>query len=89
MGAKNPERERLWGAQHDPLTAYVHGYEFEAHCRRSSCEHCRPLHIALLLKAFGPDAKLGQVAARLRCSRCGTRGARIQVRYVGRWGDGR
>jgi hypothetical protein len=89
MGGKNPERERLWGNDADALIAYAGNYELAAHCRRPFCTHKRPLHFALLLKAFGPHATLGQAGARMRCSRCGFRGARIEVRYVGRWGDGR
>jgi hypothetical protein len=46
-------------------------------------------HVELLLKAFDPDAKLGAIRGRMRCSKCGFRGARIEVRYVGRWGGGR
>jgi hypothetical protein len=89
MGGKNPERERLWGAQDDPLVAYLEGYELIALCRRPWCEHRRPLHLALLLKIFGPHATLREVGARMRCSTCDMRGARIEVRYVGRRGDGR
>jgi hypothetical protein len=89
MGGKNPERERVWGADEDPLIAYAENYTLQARCRRPFCEHRRELHFALLAKAFGPDAKLGVIGARMRCSKCGFRGARIEVRYVGRWGDGR
>ena len=52
-------------------------------------EHSRELHIALLLKLLGPEVTLAQVAARLRCSRCGLRGARLEARYRGPTGDGR
>jgi hypothetical protein len=30
---------------------------------------------------LGPNITLAQVAARLRCSRCGMRGARMEARY--------
>jgi hypothetical protein len=89
MGGKNPERERLWGKESDPLIAYARDYELAAHCRRPFCTHRRTLHFGLLLKAFGPHATLAQIAVKMRCGECGARGARIEVRYVGRWGDGR
>jgi hypothetical protein len=89
MGSKNPERERLSGSEADSLVAYAEGYELSAHCRRPFCEHTRPMHFALLLKAFGPQATMRQIAQRFRCSRCGLRGGRIEVEYVGRRGDGR
>ncbi len=73
----------------DPLIAYASHYELAAHCRRPFCTHRRPLHFELLLKAFGPQATLGEIGARMRCSKCGMHGARIEVRYIGRWGDGR
>jgi hypothetical protein len=85
MGRKNPERERLWRKEEDPLIAYVGDYALQAHFRRPFCDHRRELHFALLLKAFSPDARLGQIGARMRCSRCGFHGARIEARYVGRW----
>jgi hypothetical protein len=67
----------------------VKDYALTAHCERDACEHARELHIARLLKVLGPEITLAQVAARLRCSRCGMRGARLEARYRGPTGDGR
>jgi hypothetical protein len=89
MSGKNPERERLWGNESDPLLAYARDYELTACCRRPFCTHRRPLQIGLLFKAFGHQATIAQVAARMKCSKCGMHGARIEVRYIGRWGDRR
>jgi len=90
MGAVNPEREaRRRGQPTDPLRLFTRDWELSARCRRAGCDHHRPLIVSLLIKAFGANATLGDVAQRLRCSRCGMRGAHIQTRYVGRHGDGR
>jgi hypothetical protein len=89
MGGKNPERDRLWGNASDPLLAYARDYELTVCCRRPFCTHRRPLQVGLLFKAFGDQATIAQVAARMKCSKCGMHGARIEVRYIGRWGDGR
>jgi hypothetical protein len=90
MVTVNPEREaRRLGKPTDPLRLFAHGFRLTAHCRRPGCEHTRNLAVGLLLKAYGPDATLEHVAARLRCSACGMRGARIDARYTGRQGDGR
>jgi len=86
----NPEREaRRRGKPTNPLHLFARDWQLTAHCRRLPCTHARVLVAGLLLKVYGPDATLEQVASRLRCSACGTRGARIEVRYVGRRGDGR
>jgi hypothetical protein len=66
-GGKNPERERLWGADEDPLIAYANNYSLQARCRRPFCDHRRELHLALLLTAFGPgrEARRGRRSAAL------------------------
>ena len=90
MATINPEREaRRRGQPTDPLKTFARDWQLTALCRRPSCTHARVLVVGLLIKAYGPNATLEQVAGRLRCSVCGTRGARIEVRYVGRGGDGR
>jgi hypothetical protein len=91
MGAINPEREarRRGAAAGDPLKLFVQEFQLFAICRRRACEHGRELAIRLLLRAFGPDATLGLAASRMRCSKCGSHGARIEVKYIGRRGDGR
>ena len=90
MGAVNPEREaRRRGEPTDPLRLFVRDWDLTARCRRIGCDHQRLLVVTLLIKAFGADSTLGQVAQRLRCSKCGMRGALIQTRYMGRHGDGR
>jgi hypothetical protein len=89
MGAKNPERVRLWGSPHDLLSKYARGYTLVAYCQRLGCGHSRDLHTALLLRVFGKDATMGQVAAHLRCYRCQQRGPRIEARYHGPSGDPR
>jgi hypothetical protein len=90
MGSINPEREaRRRGADNDPLRLFERDFQITACCRRSGCAHRRELTIGLLIRAFGRKATLGQVAARMRCAKCGMRGAQIVVKYVGRWGDGR
>jgi hypothetical protein len=76
-------------AANDPLKLFVRGFERFGICRRPGCEHRRELTIGWLLRAFGPDATLGSVVARMRCSKCGSRGTRIEARYMGRHGDGR
>lgn len=55
-----------------------------AYCRRNGCTNRRDPHTELLVRAFGAHATLGSIAARLRCHRCGMRGARIEARYIGR-----
>jgi hypothetical protein len=90
VGSINPEREaRRRGADSDPLRLFERDFQLTACCRRSGCAHRRELTIGLLNRAFGREATLGQVAARMRCAKCGMRGAQIVVRYIGRWGDGR
>jgi len=90
MGSVNPEREaRRRGRPTDPLRLFARDWTLVAHCRRPGCRHFRELTAGLLLKAYGPDATLAQVAERLRCSECGLHGARIEAKYIGRWGDGR
>ncbi len=90
MGAVNPEREaRRRGGPTDRLKLFVRDFQLFAICRRIGCEHRRELTISLLLRVFGPEATLGTIAARMRCSKCASRGPRIEARYVGRRGDGR
>jgi len=90
MSSINPEREaRRRGQPTDPLRLFERDFRLYACCQHAGCAHRRELAIALLLRAFGRDAKLAAVAERLRCSNCGARAARIEVRYVGRWSDGR
>jgi hypothetical protein len=90
VGSINPEREaRRRGADSDPLRLFERDFQLTACCRRSGCAHRRELTIGLLIRAFGREATLGQVAARMRCAKCGMRGAQIVVKYTGRWGDGR
>ena len=90
MGSVNPEREaRRRGQPTDPLRLFTQDWDLTARCRRAGCHHHRQLIVTLLIKAFGAHSTLGEVAQRLRCSKCGMRGAHIQTRYVGRLGDGR
>lgn len=91
MGSRKPRPgiEIRTGHPHDPLRFYLGCYQLTACCRRPWCEHRRDLHIELLLRLFGADAQLGHIAGRLRCHRCGMRGARIEARYVGPLDDGR
>ncbi len=89
MGSRRPGRDARWGTPTDALGLYAKDYGLMVYCSRDYCSHSRELHIALLLKVFGPAATLAQVAARLRCSTCGMRGARIEARYRGPTGDGR
>ena len=90
MGAVNPERVAgRRGQPTDPLRRFTRGWELTARCRRVGCAHQRSLIVSLLIKAFGANSTLSDVAQRLRCSKCGMRGARIQARYLGRHGDGR
>jgi hypothetical protein len=89
MGSRRPGRDARWGTPTDVLGLYAKDYALTAHCERDACEHSRELHIALLLKVLGPDITLAQVAARLLCSRCGMRGARMEARYRGPTGEGR
>jgi hypothetical protein len=90
MGGINPEREaRRRGKPTDRLRLFTHDFLLTAHCEAPGCEHSRELSVSLLLKAFGSECTLAQAGARLRCSRCGARGARMTVRFTGRHGDGR
>jgi hypothetical protein len=89
MTFKRPERDVRLGWRDDPLKLYTRRYMLVAHCRRPGCEHERELPPILLLRAFSPDTTVGQMAARLRCYRCGMRGARVEARYIGPVGDGR
>lgn len=84
-----PGRDIRIASREDPLRLYADHYRLTACCRRPGCAHRRDLHIELLLRAFGREATLGSVGARLRCHRCGLRGARIEARYIGPTGDGR
>jgi len=89
MGTRRAGRDQLWGSRTDALRLYARHYALVAHCERDFCDHSRELHIALLLRVFGGEATLGKIAARLRCARCGMRGARIEAHYRGPSGDGR
>jgi len=90
MSSLNPERAaRRLGKPTDALRLFEHGFRLTARCRRPGCIHTRELAIGLLLRLYGAEATLEQVGSRLRCSACGTRGARIETKYVGRRGDGR
>jgi hypothetical protein len=60
---------------------YAKDYALIAWCRR--CQHSRELHVALLLKVLGTQITMERVGARLRCSYCGLRGARIEPKYRG------
>jgi hypothetical protein len=82
-GGRRPGPDARWGTPTDVLGLYAKDYALRVHCERDACEHSRELHVALLLKMLGPDITLAQVAARLRCSRCGQRGARLEARYRG------
>lgn len=87
MGARNPERDRLWASDADRLEQYRRDYVLSARCRR--CDHARDLPMGLLLKAFGPRARLDTVASRLRCQKCQLLGAKLEARYLGPRGDTR
>ena len=73
----------------DPLRLYERHYRLIAHCRRPYCEPRRDLPVSLLVRLFPLDTTIGEIAALLRCSQCGMRGARIRAEYVGPTGDGR
>jgi hypothetical protein len=82
MGSRRPERDARWRClPTDPLSLYAKDYALIARCRR--CEHARELHLALLLRVLGPQTTIEHVGARLRCSQCGLRGARIEPKYRG------
>jgi hypothetical protein len=91
MGYRHPRfgRDLLMGSPSDALGLYASRYQLTACCRRPGCGHRRDLHTELLLRLFGTEATLGAIAGRLRCHRCGMRGAKIEVRFVGPTGDGR
>ena len=82
MGNRRPERDARWIClPTDPLELYAKDYGLIARCR--GCEHSRELHVALLLKVLGSKVTMESVGARLRCSQCGLRGARIEPKYRG------
>ena len=82
MGNRRPERDARWIClPEDPLEIYTRNYALIARCR--ACQHALELDIALLLEKFGAQARMEQVSMRLRCYRCGTRGAAIQPKYRG------
>ncbi len=82
MGNRRPERDARWIClPADPLQLYVKDYALIARCRR--CQHTCELHVALLLKTLGEKVTMEEVGARLRCSQCGVRGARIEPKYRG------
>ena len=83
MGHRKPRLgvEIRMGDPADPLRFYLSHYQLTACCKRPSCAHRRELHTELLMRLFGPHATLGSIAARFRCHRCGTRGARIEALY--------
>jgi hypothetical protein len=84
MGQRKMGRDVRIGWVKDPLRLYEKHYRLIAHCRRPYCEHHRDLPVSLLIRLFPPE-----IAALLRCSKCGMRGARIRAEYVGPVGDGR
>jgi hypothetical protein len=82
MGNRRPERDARWIClPEDPLELYAKDYALIARCRR--CQHSRELQVALLLRVFGAQERMERVGARLRCSHCGLRGARIEPKYRG------
>jgi hypothetical protein len=91
MGHRPPRlgRDILMGLASDPLRLYTVDYQLVAVCRRSGCDHRRELHTVLLQRVFGGEATLGTIGARFRCRRCGMRGARIEVHYLGPRREGR
>ncbi len=89
MGQRKMGRDVRIGWVEDPLRLYEKDYRLIANCRRPYCEHKRELPVSLLARLFPPETRLGEIAALLRCSRCGMRGARIRAEYVGPIGDGR
>lgn len=76
-------RDPRMGIPADALQLYARHYQLIACCLRPGCNHRRELPVEFLIRAFGRDAPLEAVGARLRCHLCGTRGARIEVRYTG------
>src|SRR6185437_3940540 len=78
MGQRKMGRDVRIGWIQDPLRLYEKHYRLIAHCRRPYCEHKRELPVSLLVRLFPPETTtLGEIAALLRCSRCGMRGARV------------
>jgi hypothetical protein len=89
MGQRKMGCDVRIGWAKDPLRLYEKHYRLIAHCRRPYCEHHRDLPVSLLIRLFPPDTTIGEIAALLRCSKCGMRGARIRAEYVSPVGDGR
>lgn len=89
MGQRKMGRDVRIGWVEDPLRLYEKHYRLIANCRRPYCEHKRELPVALLIRLFPLETRLGEIAGLLRCSKCGMRGARIRAEYVGPIGDGR
>ena len=53
-----------------------------AYCRR--CKHRALLYPAALAEKLGPERKATEVARRLKCSECGSRGETLRVTEVER-----
>ena len=82
-------RDVLTGWRDDPLHLYEKHYKLTAECRRPDCAHSRDIPVAMLLRRFPREMTIGEVSAHFRCNRCGFRGARLRVNYIGPIGDGR
>ena len=71
-------RQQQWGRDHERIGDYNRHHVLIACCH---CEHSRELNLAMLVKAFGEQATLGQIRQRLRCHICGRRDPGFKVKF--------
>src|SRR5690606_29035308 len=89
MASRNPERDRRFGTDADPLAKYLHDYSLVASCQGPGCIHSRKLSVAQMLRWLGTEATVGDMRRRLRCSRCGQRAPAITAVWTGKRGGER
>ena len=64
------------------LRDYASAYQVHAYC--SHCQHSARLDYMRIAQLVGWDATLSAVRRALRCSRCGSGGARVTISHDGR-----
>lgn len=69
-----------------PSGAYVvetlaehRGFRLHAYCQLPSCRHHDWVAVDTLADRLGGDTVLAEILPRLRCSRCGHRGAKVTL----------
>jgi hypothetical protein len=88
MGSRNVERDKPSVAERVPLATYVrdHGdWAINVCCQ--GCAHVATINPVRMLTRLGQKARIGDMAARLKCARCDCRIFRLKPVFVGKRRD--